>query len=240
MGDKRMECETPGVATGVQSGWPGAPAGQRQPFDFLGESGLGLGLATGEKKPSMPGTPVKKHAYGPSHGGGPFGNHRVGHSISQPTLGSDSFDGNTTSEVTMGNNINNDGGGSEGGTVVTLGESTKVNVQHPRRRNTLNQPPPSTKKPLSSVVKVPHVTLTMTSPPDSPCGIRTEQSSPTVRLGPGLVPQVHNGSVQKGAAPPSRVGLLRPLSSGAGSSDGSEEEGTPTKGGGERMSLASE
>ena len=40
--------------------------------------------------------------------------------------------------------------------------------------------------------------------------------------------------------PVSRVGLLRRLSSGVGSSDGSEEEGTPTKGGGARTSLARE
>ena len=45
-------------------------------------------------------------------------------------------------------------------------------------------------------------------------------------------------SPSKSSGTQSRVGLLRRLSSGVGSSDGSEDEGTPTQGGRDRMVLA--
>lgn len=95
-------------------------------------------------------------------------------------------------------------------------------------------PPPSTKKP--SAKNIPHLTLTTTSP-DSPSNcMDTDLSSPTVRLSTQGASTL--GPIAE--APPSRVGLLRRLSSGVGSSDGSisEDEGTPTKHGGDKTALA--
>lgn len=198
MGDERPALETPSITPDMQSGWPGAvPSAPVQPFDFLGESGAGLAFNAGEKRPSMPDTPVKKHSYGHSHGGGPFG-HRVGHSASQPSLSSENL--------------------------PPLGESSKPNVP---------QPPPTIRKPPPSAMKVPHLTLTVTSSPDSPTAMDQDQPSPTVRIGP------MNTAKTLISAPVSRVGMLRRTSSGANSSE-SEEEGTPTKGGGDRLALARE
>lgn len=116
MGDERPALETPSITPNMQSGWPGAaPTGPVQPFDFLGESGAGLAFNKSEQRPSMPDTPVKKHSYGHSHGGGPFG-HRVSQSMSQPSLSSDAL--------------------------PPLGESTKPNVPiHPPP--TARKPAPS-------------------------------------------------------------------------------------------------
>ena len=199
MGDERIEVETPSINPSVQSGWPGAPA---RPFDFLGEGGAALDFKAGDAKPSMPDTPVKKHSYSHSHGGGPFG-HRVSHSLSQPTM-----------QYAQG--------------TVPLGESSRSNLPP----QTMMDPPPTVKKPPPSAMKVPHLMLTTTSSPGSPSAMDTDGSSPTVRISAG-------GNAALHAAPPSRVNMLRGPDTGAGSSE-SEEEGTPTKGGGERMSLAGE
>jgi mitosis inhibitor protein kinase SWE1 len=95
-------------------------------------------------------------------------------------------------------------------------------------------PPPSTKKPSAKCI--PQLTLTATSPDSPSDGMETDLSSPTVRL------SSHGGSTLGpiAEAPPSRVGMLRRLSSGVGSSDGSisEDEGTPTKHGGDKHVLA--
>ena len=79
-----------------------------------------------------------------------------------------------------------------------------------------------------------HLTLTTSSSPDSPSpsAMETDDQSPTVRIG-GM------GKVAPGTTFVSRVGMLRRLSSGNGSEGSADEdEGTPTKGGGERVSLA--
>ena len=199
MGAERLDVETPSLNPSAQSGWPGAQ-GQSQPFNFLGEGAVNMTFTAGAGKPSMPNTPVKKHAYGHSHGGGPFG-HRVGHSMSHPSLNSESSD-----------------------VLPSLQETTRTNIP------TLMMPPPSTKKPPPSV-KVPHLTLTTTSSPDSPSPMDTDQPSPTVRVGAMPTALV--------AAPASRVSMLRRTSSGAGSSE-SEEEATPTKNTGDRVALAGE
>lgn len=94
-------------------------------------------------------------------------------------------------------------------------------------------PPPSTKKPMAK--NIPHLTLTATSP-DSPTAMETDLSSPTVRLSSGHPNSGTLGPIAE--APVGRVGLLRRLSSGVGSSDGSEDEGTPTKLGGDKSALA--
>ena len=84
---------------------------------------------------------------------------------------------------------------------------------------------------------IPHLTLTAESSPESPNGM---ESSPTViakgsRIGgTNGVPPTQTGGL------PSRVGMLRRLSSGVGSGEESGDEGTPTKGGGERAQLARE
>ncbi|ORX40486.1 kinase-like domain-containing protein [Kockovaella imperatae] len=74
---------------------------------------------------------------------------------------------------------------------------------------------------------VPAVTLTITSSPETP--MEVDVSSPTVRLGPqGLPPHAsHDPSPSKVAG---RMDLLR-VHAGGSSSDCSEDEGTPTKGG---------
>lgn len=179
-------------------------------FGFLGEGavGVGLGFNQADQKPSMPDTPVKKSAYAASH-------QRVSHSMSQPEL-------STTTTPPK-----------------TLAESSKINLPPPKPAFV---PPPSTKKPqhigsARTPTDVLHLTLTATSSPDSP--MDTDQPSPTVRVGGnaaglgGLAKGQINGTL-----PVSRVGLLRRQSSGVGSSDESGDEGTPTKGGGERLSLA--
>lgn len=213
MGDEphAPDCETPSIGPGQHSGWPNAPS-----FGFLGDGavGVGLGFTQTDQKPSMPDTPVKKSAYASSH-------QRVTHSLSQPEMS----------------------------TVTTppkpLAESTKSNLPPPAFI-----PPPSTRKPQMHTMHlgsaktrtdVLHLTLTANSSPDSLNAMDTDGSSPTVRVGA-------NGSAQStlgvgkvnGQAPVSRVGLLRRQSGGVASSDGSEEASTPTKGGGERTSLARE
>ncbi|WRT69982.1 uncharacterized protein IL334_006975 [Kwoniella shivajii] len=224
MGDERsnMDVETPGVGPMMVSGWPGKATG----FDFLGESGVGLGLGQNgnEAKLSMPDTPVKKYAF--THSTAPRG---IGHSTSQPTLGSAEFDSD--------------------GTAAPLEESTKPNI--PTRSKLM--PPPSTKKlPPPSVMKkrpgsfgVPHLTLTSTSSPEhagSPIDTDDAASSPTVRIGgaaaqasaqaQGLKPLTLGGGTGK----VTRIGLLRRLSNGLTSE--SEDEGTPTKDHGDRAALA--
>lgn len=226
MGDERNNAptlETPALGPSPSSGWPTA-----KPFDFLGENGsTALGLAyeqNGEnEKLCMPGTPVKKqHFVHPSGGVGM----RVGHSVSQPTLGS----GHRLS-LTHGKEN------------MPLGLSTKENLPGPPRRGSLDSPQ------HKSILKTAHLTsartphdvlhLTLTtssSSPDSPCpdGMDTDDQSPTVRVGGlGKSMAMGNGGVV------SRVGMLRRLSSGNGSGEGSadEDEGTPTKGGGERTIL---
>lgn len=213
MGDEphAPDCETPSIGPGQHSGWPNAAS-----FGFLGDGavGVGLGFTQTDQKPSMPDTPVKKSAYASSH-------QRVTHSLSQPEMS----------------------------TVTTppkpLAESTKSNLPPPAFI-----PPPSTRKPQMHTMHlgsaktrtdVLHLTLTANSSPDSLNAMDTDGSSPTVRVGA-------NGSAQStlgvgkvnGQAPVSRVGLLRRQSGGVASSDGSEEASTPTKGGGERTSLARE
>lgn len=160
MGAERADIETPSLDASMQSGWPGAPStdltASTSAFNFLGEGAMGISFnPTAGGKVFMPNTPVKKHAYGHSHGGGPFG-HRVGHSMSQPTLASDSF-----------------------GPLPPLQESTKPNIPP----NSMMLPPPSTQKPAASAINVPHLMLTATSSPDSPSAMETDQSSPTVRIG---------------------------------------------------------
>lgn len=112
--------------------------------------------------------------------------------------------------------------------------SAKLDIKRDRKSApSAFMPPPSTKKP--SVKMIPHLTLTATSP-DSPCNrMDTDLSSPTVRLS-SHVPTSSLGPI---AEVPSRVGLLRRLSSGVDSSESmSEDEGTPTKHGGDKHALA--
>lgn len=203
MGDERSEIETPSISPSMQSGWPGASNAAPKPFDFLGESGAGLEFTGGDKKPAMPNTPVKKHAYGHSHGGGPFG-HKINPTNSQPTLAS-------SDEM-----------------LPPLQETYKHNIP----AGSSMMPPPTTRKPPPSAMKVPHLTLTGTSSPDSPSAMDTDHSSPTVRIAPPASSQKSLAT-----APTSRVGMLQRQSSGAGSSE-SEEDATPTKGNGGRLSLA--
>ena len=205
MGDERPEVETPSINPSMQSGWPGTLASTSKPFDFLGETGVGLEFTGGEKKPAMPNTPVKKHAYGHSHGGGPFG-HKMNPSNSQPTLA------------------------SSDDMLPPLQETYRHNVPS----GSSMMPPPTVRKPPPSAMKVPHLTLTTTSSPDSPSPMETDHSSPTVRIAPPA-----SGQKSLVTAPTSRVGMLRRQSSGAGSSEG-EEDGTPTKGNGGRLALARE
>ncbi|WVW86418.1 hypothetical protein I302_108464 [Kwoniella bestiolae CBS 10118] len=226
MGDERsssssnMDVETPGIMPMMNSGWPG----QQNAFDFLGESGVGLGMKHGgnDAKPSMPDTPVKKNAF--THSTAPRG---IGHSSSQPTLGSTPFE--------MDDNSG------------TLEESTKPNIPSSSRSSFM--PPPSTKKlpPPSTMKKrpgsgVPQLTLTTSSSPDwagSPMDTDDAASSPTVGMGGkaaqaqavGLKPLTLGASGKV-----NRVGLLRRLSNGVASE--SEDEGTPTKDGGEKAALA--
>ncbi|OCF44504.1 WEE protein kinase [Kwoniella heveanensis CBS 569] len=232
MGDERqadMDVETPGVGPMMASGWPmKGPA-----FDFLGEGGMGMSLSqtqTGaEAKPSMPGTPVKKNAFAHS---GSQQRQGIGHSSSQPTLGSTFFDSETG----------------------PLEETSRSNMPPPTRSTFV--PPPSTKKPPPSVMKkrtsggIPALTLTTTSSPEwAGSGADTDDaaSSPTVRLG-GSAAQSQAAQGLKpltlgcGAGPgkgknvgSGRIGLLRRLSNGPSES---EDEGTPTKALGDRTALA--
>ena len=204
MGDERQDCETPSIGPGMTSGWPGA--GTTQTFNFLGESGAGIAFGQGEKKPSMPDTPVKKSAY--TAGGRPG----MTHSTSQPTLGSSSS--------------------SDSPTKATLLETGKINLPMPSKG-----PPPTGRKPthasrksLGLATEVPYLTLTESFSPES--GVMDMDGDPNSSPSTGRV----LGGI--GHPPVTRVGLLRRLSNGVDSS--SEEEGTPTKGGGERLSLASE
>lgn len=214
MGDEPhiQDCETPSIGPGQHSGWPAAPS-----FDFLGDGavGVGLGFAQTDQKPSMPDTPVKKQSYASNR-------QRVSHSMSQPEMSTA-----TTPPK-------------------TLGESTKGNLPTAPR-----MPPPSMKKPqmhtahLGSArtpTDVVHVTLTAISSPDSPSAMGTDGSSPSIRgVGHGTVKGTLGVGSRKGHPTVSRVGLLRRQSSGMASSDESGgEENTPTKGGGERLSLARE
>ncbi|WVF67343.1 hypothetical protein IAT40_002097 [Kwoniella sp. CBS 6097] len=229
MGDERqadMDVETPGVGPMMASGWPmKGPA-----FDFLGEGGMGmsLGQSSGEAKPSMPGTPVKKNMFAHS---GSQQRQGIGHSSSQPTLGSTFFDGETG----------------------PLEEISRPNMPPPPSRSTF-VPPPSTKKPPPSMMKkrtsggIPALTLTTTSSPEwAGSGVDTDDaaSSPTVRLGgsaaqsqasQGLKPLTLGAGSAKGKNGASgRIGLLRRLSNGPSES---EDEGTPTKALGDRAALA--
>jgi mitosis inhibitor protein kinase SWE1 len=221
MGDERntstaMDCETPSIGHGMSSGWPGfaAPA-----FDFLGESGKGIAFGIsggeGEKKLSMPDTPVKRSAYGNGTG-------RVGvvHSMSQPTLGSSSSSGS-------GSSPSKPGEVSSSGSILS---ETDTNLPYMTDRERM--PPPTMRKVIHQTgrkksVDVLHLVLTSTSSPDSPTpgvglgigGMDLDPASPTVARHP----------------PVARIGLLRGLE---GVDSGSEEEGTPTKGGGvARLSL---
>jgi mitosis inhibitor protein kinase SWE1 len=113
-------------------------------------------------------------------------------------------------------------------------KSSKLDVKRDRKSApSAFMPPPSTKKPMAK--NIPHLTLTATSPDSPSNSMDTDLSSPTVRL------SSHNPSTLGPIAEaPSRVGMLRRLSSGVGDSDGSvsEDEGTPTKGGGDKYVLA--
>lgn len=200
-GDERKgvkPLETPSFEPGVGSGWP-----SNGTFQFVGENGATMNMRLGpdpNEKPSMPGTPVKKQAYG--------GHPRMIHSNSQPTLGSETFE-----------------------TVMLQQEAKRDRKSAP----SAFMPPPSTKKP--SAKQIPHLTLTATSP-DSPTTTETDLSSPTVRLSTGHSTSSTLGPIPEAPVPIARVGLLRRLSSGVGSSDGSEDEGTPTKLGGDKSALA--
>jgi mitosis inhibitor protein kinase SWE1 len=78
------------------------------------------------------------------------------------------------------------------------------------------------------------ITITSESSPSSQSGsMDTDESSPTVHMG-----QMSHLSVDAKQSQPQRIGLLRRLSAGAASE--SEEEGTPTKNGGERANLSGE
>ncbi|WWC91977.1 uncharacterized protein L201_006930 [Kwoniella dendrophila CBS 6074] len=239
MGDERqsssMDIETPGIGPMMNSGWPG----KQNAFDFLGESGVGLSLGqsgNGEAKPSMPDTPVKKNAFAHSSTA-PRG---IGHSSSQPTLGSTPFESESENSSSSDNNAG----------VPPLVESTKINIQPKPTRSTFMPPPPSTKKmpPPSTMKKrpgsgVPQLTLTTSSSPDyQGSAMETDDaaSSPTVRIGgssaqaQGLKPLTLGAGTGTGKV--NRIGLLRRLSNGLTSE--SEEEGTPTKDGGEKAALA--
>ncbi|KAK4684784.1 mitosis inhibitor protein kinase SWE1, partial [Tremellales sp. Uapishka_1] len=208
LGDERgreLQVETPSCGPSMGSGWPGGPGG----FDFLGESAVGLGFGSSEKKLEMPGTPVKKHAFVLPHP-----HSKIGHSTSQPTLASTATAGPTP-----------------------LGSSTVDNLPSPPKAVV---PPPSVLKAPSTLKTahlgsartshdVLHLTLT-TSSPGSP--MDTDEPSPTVRM-----TQLPSGLGTK-QGPISRVGMLRRLSSGVASgNETSEDEETPTKGGGERALL---
>lgn len=192
-----MGDETPGVGPMMESGWPGNPSSA---FGFLGESGVGLGIGAhspADAKPAMPGTPVKKQAF---KGG-------MGHSASQPTLSSGSFNG----DVEMSGPLEN---------------SNKTNLPpqfQPKPKG--NIPPPSTKKPPPSVMKrrpgtaeLPRLTFTTSS---SPMATEDEQS-PTIR---------NSGSTGQKPKPLTLVGkpggttdrLCVPVC------ESEEEDGTPTK-----------
>jgi mitosis inhibitor protein kinase SWE1 len=156
MGDERQACETPIMP--VQPSWTIEP----RPFEFLGESGIGLGLSKGEDKPSMPGTPVKRNAFTHSSSQQNHARLGVGHSISQPTLASGSF-GHSAPAV--------------------LGErKTNKTIAPTATQRPMMMVPPSTKK---AVASVPHLTLTTTSSPDSTNALDTDMSSPTIRVAEG-------------------------------------------------------
>ena len=203
MGDERQTCETPSVAgPSNASGWPATNA-----FDFLGDAKLALALNKGERKQSMPDTPVKKHAFGHTRGGSrggslggqpPLSSFRphVGHSASQPTLAAPQEE-------------------------PSAGEASNAAAQY-------LIPPPSVRKPTNAV---PSVVLTSTSSPGSPDAIRLDHASPTVRIAPAAGDM--DAEATPSAGPSSAAGFLRVQTGFMPSSDGSEEaeEGTPTKGG---------
>ncbi|WVQ83675.1 hypothetical protein IAT38_005818 [Cryptococcus sp. DSM 104549] len=264
------DVETPGAGPLASSGWPSNPPA----FGFLGESAATLGLGRGagadadhekESKPCMPDTPVKKQSAFKSG---------VGHSVSQPTLGSMPFgyDTEIAKPLMPAGSARRHGGGSSmsGGlpssASASAGVVARATLSHARTlshgRQSFNLPPPSTKKPPPSVMKrrpamsslnkndmgeLPQLTLTMTS--SSPGGMTEDEQSPTVRVGgreaqasvmgmtgsgtPGLKPLTLGGSATKMGQ---RVGLLRRLSNVASESE--EEEGTPSKGGDTKATLA--
>ena len=177
-------------------------------FNFLGEGAVGVGLGFAQTD-QKPSMPDTP-VKKQSYG---TSHQRVAHSMSQPEM-------STASTPPK-----------------ALGESTKEN---------LPAAPPipllSTKKPqhlglAKTSTDVLHLTLTASSSPDSP--MHADLSSPTVKNGAKASGMNALGdSVVMAQAPASRVGLLRRESSGVASSDESGEEGTPTKGGGERLLLA--
>lgn len=197
-----MGDETPGVGPMMESGWPCNPPSA---FEFLGESGVGLGIGvhpSADAKPAMPGTPVKKQAFKSG----------VGHSISQPTLGSGSFNG----DVEMSG---------------PLEDSNKTNLPQFQPKPKSTMPPPSTKKPPPSVMKrrpgtaeLPRLTLTASS---SPMATEDEQS-PTVRNGDS------SGQKLKSLTMAGKADSTADRLSIAGAEnivcESEEEDGTPTKG----------
>ncbi|KAK8853440.1 hypothetical protein IAR55_004146 [Kwoniella newhampshirensis] len=221
MGDERRvdmkDVETPGVGPMMASGWPG----KGPSFDFLGESGAGLGFSTGtaETKPSMPDTPVKRHSF--THAD-VSERSTVGHSALEPTLQPHPL-------------------GSDG-SVAPLANSAKpnmpcvVNKSSLAPQSVLKKPALTTMKKRPGAGQVPHLTLTTSSSPDWQ-GADEDDSSPTVRVGGSMAQAQAQGlkplSLSKGGP---RVGLLRRLSSGIASE--SEDDGTPTKDGGDRAALA--
>ncbi|WVR09648.1 hypothetical protein IAU60_006721 [Kwoniella sp. DSM 27419] len=219
LGDHRssdLDAETPGIGPMPGSGWP-----NRATFDFLGEGDASLSFAASGAggKPSMPGTPVKKgaSAFVPPRQG-------IGHSSSQPTLVSGPFDEDITPSEDA----------------VKANAPAARSMFPPPSTKKLGPPPPTMKKRPGS--GVPALTLTSTSSPEwVGSGMDTDDiaSSPTVRVGgaqaqaqaEGLKPLV----VGAGTGKITRIGLLRRSSNGASES---EEEGTPTKDGGDRSALA--
>lgn len=197
-----MGNETPGVGPIVESGWPYNPPSA---FGFLGESGVGLGIgvhSAADVKPAMPGTPVKKQAFKSG----------VGHSVSQPTLSSGSFNG----DVEMSG---------------PLEDSNKTNLPQFQPKPKCTMPPPSTKKPPPSVMKrrpgaaeLPRLTLTASS---SPMATEDEQS-PTVRNGNSTGQKLKSLTMaEKANSTSDRLSVP-----GAENivCESEEEDGTPTKG----------
>jgi mitosis inhibitor protein kinase SWE1 len=198
MGDERERdrpLETP-IEPAQHSGWPGVAA-----FNFLGAAGLPVMLREKEEeKPEMPGTPVKRNHF---NGGGRRG---MGHSSSQPSLGSGSRSGGAVEDVMMG-------------------EPAPVLVGEGKGKGKV--PPPTMRKKSGTMGTmmgmVPHLTLNGAGPGSS--SPEAECSSPTVRVAQ------REGVMM--TAEKTRVGLLR-------TNSGSESDGTPTKGGGEKVALAGE
>ncbi|WOO81533.1 Membrane-associated tyrosine- and threonine-specific cdc2-inhibitory kinase [Vanrija pseudolonga] len=103
-----------------------------------------------------------------------------------------------------------------------LGTQQEVVYNEPMPSLSAPSPTPSSARKSPSV---PQLTITATSSPDS--AMDTDEQSPTVPL----------GSARKANGEPTRLGILRRISSTIGSSDCSEDESTPTKGGGEGKIL---